>query len=42
MVDGEMIYDRKGEDGQYIGLDRVREFKKFLREKLASMPAGSS
>ena len=34
-LDGKKILDRKGEGGKYPGLDRVREIRTVLREKLA-------
>ena len=38
-LDGQKILDRKGEGGKYPGLDRVRQIKTILREKLA-VPVG--
>jgi len=34
-LDGETIFDRKAEGGKYPGLDRVRDMKKVIREKVA-------
>ncbi|MFQ5879499.1 MAG: Rdx family protein [Dehalococcoidia bacterium] len=36
---GHKLLDRKEEDGRYPGLDRVRELKKLMREKIAAVPA---
>ena len=33
-LDGETIFDRKAEGGKYPALDRVRELKKVVRERL--------
>ena len=34
-LDGETILDRKAEDGKYPGLDRVRDIKKMVRDRIA-------
>ena len=40
-VDGEKIFDRKGEDDVYPTLPRVKEMRKIVREKLtAAVAAG--
>ena len=38
-LNGQKLLDRKEEDGRYPGLDRVRELKKVIAEKLAAVPA---
>ena len=34
-LDGGTIFDRKAEEGKYPDLERVREMKKTIREKVA-------
>ena len=36
-VDGERIYDKKGEDNVFPNLKRVREMLAFVREKLENL-----
>jgi predicted Rdx family selenoprotein len=38
-VDGEKIYDRKEEDGQYPTLPRVKAMRAMIREKLNALVA---
>lgn len=38
-LDGRKLLDRKEEEGRYPGLDRVRELKTVIQEKLAAVPA---
>ncbi|MBI2871561.1 MAG: hypothetical protein HYY00_00010 [Chloroflexi bacterium] len=33
-LDGQKIFDRKEEGGKYPGLDRVRELKKLIKERV--------
>ena len=34
-MDGLAIFDRKAEGGHYPGLDKIRELKKIVRDRLA-------
>ncbi len=34
-VDGDKVYDKQGEDGQFPNLPRVKEMRALIREKLA-------
>jgi predicted Rdx family selenoprotein len=36
IMDGEMVYDKKAEDGQTPNLSRVKQMRAVLRDKLAS------
>ncbi len=36
-LDGEVLFDRKAEGGRYPALDRVRELKKIVTERLAAV-----
>ena len=36
-VDGERIYDKKGEDNVFPDLKRVRAMKKFIEERINSL-----
>ena len=36
-VDGEKIYDKKEEDGQFPNLPRVKQMRAVVREKLESL-----
>ena len=40
-VDGEKIYDKKEEDGQFPTLTRVKEMRAVVREKLAGAPVAA-
>ena len=40
-IDGEKIYDKKEEDGQFPTLTRVKEMKAIVREKLAGAPVAA-
>jgi predicted Rdx family selenoprotein len=35
-ADGDKIYDRADEDGEYPGLPRVKEMRAVIKEKLAA------
>ena len=37
-ADGDKIYDKAEEDGQFPNLPRVKEMRASIREKLESMP----
>ncbi|MBI2862660.1 MAG: hypothetical protein HYX89_07560 [Chloroflexi bacterium] len=37
-LNGEKVFDRK-EDGHYPGLDRLRQIKRVIRERLEGAPA---
>ena len=34
-LDGQTLFDRKAEGGQYPALDKIRELKKAVRDKVA-------
>ena len=36
IIDGEMVYDKKEEDGQTPNLNRVKQMRAVLRDKLAT------
>ena len=36
IMNGEMVYDKKAEDGQTPNLSRVKQMRAVLRDKLAS------
>ena len=36
-LDGETLFDRKAEDGKYPALDRVRDMKKAVRDRIAAV-----
>ena len=38
-LDGEKIFDRADEDGEYPGLPRVKQMRAVLREKLGAVVA---
>ena len=40
-LDGEKIFDRKGEGNIYPDLSIVRRMKKVIKEKLEAMPAAA-
>ncbi len=40
-VDGEKLFDGKGEGNIFPDLTRVREMKKIIQEKLDSIPVGA-
>ncbi len=39
VLDGEMLFDRKAEGGEYPSLSKVRELKRTVREKLEQVAA---
>ena len=39
-LDGEKVYDKKDEDNQTPHLNRVKEIRAALSERLAAVPAG--
>ena len=40
-LDGEKVYDKKEEDSQTPHLNRVKEIRTALRERLLAVPAGA-
>ena len=39
-ADGEKIFDKKLEDGQFPNLPRVKQMRAVLRDKLSAVPVG--
>ena len=40
-IDGEKVYDKKEEDNQTPHLNRVKEIRTALKERLEAVPAGA-
>ena len=40
-LDGEKIFDRADEDGEYPGLPRVKQMRAVLKEKIAAAPVAA-